>query len=224
MSIAGKGMLLTSMDIDPSHEAEFNRWYDREHLEERVAIDGFLEARRYIAQDGQPKYLSLYSTATFEVLDSPAYRTALANQTDWSKANIGRFKNMIRAVARITISSGIGRGAALGIIRLRPQAGHEETLRSALQDRLDPRDCDAIISMHLMESDPTLSKPLTENPSASAPGAGDWFVLIDATDIGAAAATMTSRFGTDAGLKATAISSGVYRLMWDLAKSDISPA
>jgi len=33
-------MLLTSMDIDPSDEAEFNRWYDR-NLEERVAIDGF---------------------------------------------------------------------------------------------------------------------------------------------------------------------------------------
>ena len=69
--------------------------------------------------DGNPKYLSLYSTETFEVLDSPAYRTALANQTAWSKANIARFKNMIRAVARITVSRGTGRGAALGIIRLR---------------------------------------------------------------------------------------------------------
>ena len=102
MPLAGKGMLLTSMDIDAADEVEFNRWYDREHLEERVAIDGFLEARRYVAHDGQPKYLSLYSTETFEVLDSPAYRTALANQTDWSKATSRRFKNMIRAVARIT--------------------------------------------------------------------------------------------------------------------------
>ena len=47
-----KAMLLTSMDIDPSDDAEFNRWYDREHLEERVAIPGFLEARRYIAHRG----------------------------------------------------------------------------------------------------------------------------------------------------------------------------
>jgi hypothetical protein len=116
MPLAGKGMLLTSMDIDAAHEAEFNRWYDREHLEERVAIDGFLEARRYVAQDGNPKYLSLYSTETFEVLDSPAYRTALANQTAWSKANIARFQNMIRAVARITVNRGTGRGAALGIV------------------------------------------------------------------------------------------------------------
>src|SRR5438874_1319388 len=103
MPMAGKGMLLTSMNIDAVDEAEFNRWYDREHLEERVAIDGFLEARRYVAHDGKPKYLSLYSTVTFEALDSPAYRTALANQTDWSKANIARFENMIRAVARISI-------------------------------------------------------------------------------------------------------------------------
>ena len=120
MPMAGKGMLLTSMNIDAVDEAEFNRWYDREHLEERVAIEGFLEARRYVAHDGNPKYLCLYSTETFEVLDSPAYRTALANQTAWSKANIARFKNMIRAVARITISRGTGRGAALGIVRLRP--------------------------------------------------------------------------------------------------------
>src|ERR1700719_601064 len=119
MPLAGQGMLLTSMDIDPSVEAEFNRWYDREHLLERVAIDGFIEARRYLAHAASPKYLSLYSTLAFEVLDSPAYRTALANQTEWSRKTIARFANMIRAVARITISRGQGRGAALGIIRLR---------------------------------------------------------------------------------------------------------
>src|ERR1700710_728605 len=134
MPLAGQGMLLTSMDIDPSDDVDFNRWYDREHLEERVAIPGFLEARRYIAHQGSPKYLSLYSTATFEVLDSPAYRKALASQTAWSKANIARFKNMIRAVARITISRGTGRGAVLGIIRLRPDPAAKDALRTALHD------------------------------------------------------------------------------------------
>src|ERR1700716_540889 len=154
MPLAGKGMLLTSMDIGASDEAEFNRWYDREHLEERVAIDGLLEARRYVPQEGRPKYLSLYSTETFEVLDSPAYRTALANQTDWSKANIARFKNMIRSVARITVSRGQGRGAALGITPPRPSPGGAQTIRAALQDQLDPQALDGIISMHLIEGDP----------------------------------------------------------------------
>ena len=220
MPMAGKGMLLTSMDIDASDEAEFNRWYDREHLEERVAIDGFLEARRYVAEEGKPKYLSLYSTATFDVLDSPAYRTALANQTEWSKANIARFKNMIRAVARITISRGTGRGAALGIIRLRPPDRGDEELRAALRQQLDPAKLDGIISMHLIESDPTLSKPITDDPSAPNPGAGDWFVLIDATDVNAVPAA-TARINDNATFKSLIVSSGVYTLMWDLANSDL---
>jgi len=219
MPMAGKGMLLTSMDIDAAHEAEFNRWYDREHLEERVAIDGFLEARRYIAHVGKPKYLSLYSTATFEVLDSPAYRTALANQTKWSKANIARFKNMIRAVARITVSRGQGRGAALGILRLRPSAGSDGRLRAALQEKLDPEQLDGIISMHLIESDPTLSKPITDDPSAPNPGAGDWFVLIDGTHVNAISAAIAARFTGSAFEQG--ISTGSYHLMWDLARSDL---
>jgi hypothetical protein len=220
MPMAGKGMLLTSMNIDAAHEAEFNRWYDREHLEERVAIEGFLEARRYVAHEGNPKYLSLYSTETFEVLDSPAYRTALANQTAWSKANIARFKDMIRAVAHITISRGTGRGAALGIVRLRPPSGGEDKLRAALQEQLDPAGLDGIISMHLIESDPALSKPITDNPSAANPGAGDWFVLIDASDVGAVPPA-AARFSDNAAFKPLLITNGVYRLMWDVAKSDI---
>ena len=60
------------------------------------------------------------------VLDSPAYRTVLANPTAWSKTTMARFKNMIRAVARITISRGQGRGAALGVVRLRPSAESKE--------------------------------------------------------------------------------------------------
>src|SRR3954467_6951783 len=151
MPLAGKGMLLTSMDVDPADQPEFNRWYDREHLQERVAIDGFLEARRYVAHAASPKYLSLYSTVTFEVLDSPAYRNALANQTDWSRKNISRFRNMIRAVARITISRGQGRGAALGTVRLRPAGEGRDELRLQLQQGLDRQLIDGIISMHLIE-------------------------------------------------------------------------
>ena len=221
MPIAGKGMLLTSMDVDPAHEADFNRWYDREHLEERVAIDGFIEARRYIAVEGSPKYLSLYSTETFEVLESPAYRKALASQTAWSKENIARFKNMIRGVARITLSHGKGRGAVLGIVRVRPVDGGHDKLREALRTALDPQSTDGLISMHVIENDPVLSKPLTDTASDSDPGAGDWFVLIDATDVVPARAA-TMRLTDNIAFKPVVISSGVYRLLWDIAKADIS--
>ncbi len=221
MPLAGKGMLLTSMDIDPSDEAEFNRWYDREHLEERVAIDGFLEARRYVARQGSPKYLCLYSTETFDVLDSPAYRAKLANPTDWSKKTMARFKNMIRAVGRITISRGQGRGAALGIVRLRPAAGGEDRLRAALREKLDPGMSDGIISMHLIESDPVLSRPISDDPSVSNPGAGDWFVLIDGTHMNAVSEALAARFAGSAFESGIKILAGSYNLMWDLARSDL---
>ena len=87
------------------------------------------------------------------MLDSAAYRTALASPTDWSKATMARFRNMIRAVARITISRGQGRGSALGVIRLRPAPDGANRLRAALRDKLDPAGLDGIISMHLIESD-----------------------------------------------------------------------
>ncbi len=217
-------MLLTSMDIDPADEADFNRWYDREHLSERVAIEGFLEARRYVAHLGSPKYLCLYSTATFGVLDSPAYRAALLNPTDWSKVNLARFKNMIRAVAHITISRGQGRGAALGIVRVRPTGGGADGLRNALRAKLDPEELDGIVSMHLIESDPALSRPITKDPPVPGPGAGDWFVLIDGTDVKAISAAIGARFDGRAAFRGgTQISAGNYNLMWDLANSDIQP-
>jgi hypothetical protein len=221
MPLAGKGMLLTSMDIEPTDEADFNRWYDREHLRERVAIEGFLEARRYVAQQGSPKYLCLYSTATFDVLDSPAYRAALMNPTEWSKANLARFKNMIRTIARITISRGEGRGAALGIVRLRPIVGSEDNMRASVGEKLEPEKLDGIISMHLIESDPALSIPLTDQ-AVSNPGAGDWFVLIDATNVNVASAAIAARFtGPAAFPTGTVVTAGSYKLIWDLARSDI---
>jgi hypothetical protein len=220
MPISGKGMLLTSMDVDAADETDFNRWYDREHLEERVAIDGFLEARRYVAHNGSPRFLFLYSTKTIEVLDSPAYRARLDNSTEWSKKTMARFKNMIRVVSRITASRGVGRGARLGIVRLRPEAGREQALRTALTAKLDPGTLDGIISMHLLESDAKLSGTTAETRSAG--GAADWFVLIDGTSVSAVSEIMAARFiGTAAPAYAAQVSSGIYELLWDITKSDI---
>ena len=199
MPLAGKGMLLTSMDIDPSDEADFNRWYDREHLEERVAIDGFLEARRYVAHQGRPKYLCLYSTATFDVLDSPAYRAALANPTDWSTRDHGEIpQDDSRGRARHDQPRAGSRGGARHHPPS-PPAGGEDALRAALRENLDPAASDRIISMHLIESDPALSRPITNNSAAADPGAGDWFALIDGTDVNAVSAVLTARLRGSSG-------------------------
>jgi hypothetical protein len=223
MPLAGKGMLLTSMNIDVPNEPDFNRWYDREHLEERVAIEGFLEARRYVAHAANPKYLSLYSTETLDVLDSPAYRARLANQTEWSRRNMAHFKDMLRVVARITISNGAGRGAALGVVRLRPTPENAGAWRDALQEKLAPQQREGIISMHLLESEPELSGATADIPAVRNEGARDWFVLVDGTHVSAVSALIAERFtGPAAAPFPPPVSVGTYSLMWDLAKSDIA--
>jgi hypothetical protein len=94
-------------------------------------------------------------------------------------------------------------------------------LRTELRQKLDPGQLDGIISMHLIESDPTLSKPLTDDRSASNPGAADWFVLIDGTHVDATSAAIATRFTGSAFEPGIKISAGTYNLMWDLAKTDI---
>jgi len=132
------------------------------------------------------------------------------------------FKNMIRAVARITASRGTGRGAVLGIVRLRPE-GNADELRKTLLQRLEPKELDGIISMHLLESDAKLSGPTKELPAAGNAGASDWFVLVDGTNVGAVSSVLAARFTGNAVPQHTRqISSGLYELMWDLAKSDIA--
>ena len=69
---------------------------------------------------------------------------------------------------------------------------------------------------------PRCPKPLADNPAASEPGAGDWYVLIDGTDIAAIESAIAASHRPR--LKSAVVSTGVYRLMWDLAKSDISAA
>ncbi|UOD51079.1 DUF4286 family protein [Orrella daihaiensis] len=217
MPISGKGILITSMNINPTHEDEFNLWYDREHIAERVSIEGFLEARRYQAIDANPKYFATYTTNRFEDLSSAAYQQALANQTEWSKTNIARFKDMIRVVGRITVSRGQGRGAAMTVVRLRPKLHLAEQVRQSLAATLDPGSLPGMISIHLIESDPELSKSLTE-PDKPNPGAADWFVLIEGTSVSASRQFAHERFADDG---YELISSGSYQLLWDLAKAEL---
>jgi hypothetical protein len=205
------------MDVDPADEQDFNLWYDREHLAERVGIEGFLEARRWIAEKAPTKYFCTYSTDRFEALSSPAYKKVLASQTDWSKKHIARFRNFGRVVGRVSASRGQGRGAVLGVVRLRPDGRDNEALRARLRELLDPGMLPGIISLHLVESDPELSKNLN-NPDEANPGAGDWYVLIDGTDAAAARRLIETRFESPG---APVVSTATYRLMWDLAKSEL---
>jgi hypothetical protein len=93
------GLLLFMTDIDTAHEAEFHRWYEEEHLAERMAIPGFISARRFEAIEGSPKYLALYDLETPDVLQSAAYRHIVgAGKSLWTKRMESLFINGRRNV------------------------------------------------------------------------------------------------------------------------------
>src|SRR2546430_3615241 len=81
----GTGLLMVWADVPADKEAEFNRWYNEEHLAERLAIPGFLDGARYEAVQGGPKHLAVYELESPAVLESAAYKDVQASPTPWTQ-------------------------------------------------------------------------------------------------------------------------------------------
>jgi hypothetical protein len=219
MLMKGAGMLCTSMDIDPGDETEFNRWFDKEHMEERVRIPGFFDARRYESLAGFPHYLNLYETKSLNVFNSSVYRERLASQTKWSLKIMGRFKNFNRIVGQISVSQGFGHGAYVGLVWLKPAGAREDDLRNwfALKEFPILIEMDEILSIHVLEPDPVLSGP----PPGVSPSAtqgekgGHWIVIVEGTNSKIVSDVCQERFTTvifkELGM-AKEIHSGLYKL------------
>lgn len=99
MAEKSPGLLLVMMEIPPEHEEEFNRWYNEEHLPERLSIPGFVRARRFRAIEGGPKYLALYDLESPDVLDTDEYKYWTGEgKTEWTEKILGRLSDFARNV------------------------------------------------------------------------------------------------------------------------------
>ncbi len=58
----GQAILVVMMEVDPAHEDDFNRWYNDEHLPERLEIPGYVSARRFKLEEGEGvlRYLCIW--------------------------------------------------------------------------------------------------------------------------------------------------------------------
>jgi hypothetical protein len=75
------GILAIFNDCRLGREAEFEAWFQGEHLIERLAVPGFLFGRRHKAIAGAPGYFNFYMVETPEVLTSKPYLERLDNPT-----------------------------------------------------------------------------------------------------------------------------------------------
>jgi len=186
MSLKRVGMLCTRMDVDSTDVAEFNRWFDKEHMEERVRIPGFLDARRYVAITGAPKYLNLYETESLTVFDSPEYRQRTCQPNPMVDEDDGKVQELSSGVGQINISQGFGHGCFVAFTWLKPVDGQEKKAKRVVcpPGISNTNQTDDILSAHVLESDARLSGP---PPGVSAPErknekANDWFVIVEGTD------------------------------------------
>ena len=81
----GGTIMVVMMQVDPEHEAEFNRWYDEEHLLERLEIPGYISARRFKLEegtDGMLNFLCIWELEDASPLQSEMYQQQRARMTD----------------------------------------------------------------------------------------------------------------------------------------------
>ena len=81
----GRGLLMVYVDMPAELEDEFNIWYDEEHIPERLALPGVLNAARYVAQQGGPKYLACYELDQPEVYFSDPWKKLGENPSEGTK-------------------------------------------------------------------------------------------------------------------------------------------
>jgi hypothetical protein len=106
------GILAIFNDCRAGREAEFEAWFQGEHLMERLAVPGFLFGRRHQAISGAPGYFNFYMVETPEVLTSKFYLERLDNPTPMTRTIMSEvFINMNRTVCRRIARRGACRGA-----------------------------------------------------------------------------------------------------------------
>ncbi|AUL14228.1 DUF4286 family protein [Bordetella bronchiseptica] len=138
-----KALLLVSMEPPAGMEAEFNDWYDTEHLPERAGLPGFETALRYVCVAGWPRYLALYDLSNIEVLDDKPYQDVSGERfSPWSKRVLNRVRGQSRMAAqqvypRQAITQRAPRLLLLRFVglTLQHEADLVSTLRSAFSNR-----------------------------------------------------------------------------------------
>ena len=80
----GTTIMAVMMQVDPEHEEEFNRWYDEEHLLERMEIPGYISARRFKLEEGEGmlNFLCIWELEDASPLQSEEYQRQRERMTD----------------------------------------------------------------------------------------------------------------------------------------------
>ena len=93
-----QGLLVSAMNVTREADAEFNAWYDTEHLPRLAQIPGVICARRYTSPGVGHKYVATYHLTSPEVCASAEWQAV--NDTPWAKKILPHLRDRLRLVLR----------------------------------------------------------------------------------------------------------------------------
>ena len=134
MPLLGSAAMLLCFDVDPGAIGEHDEWHTHEHLPERLSIPGFLRGTRWVALQGEPRYVVLYEVERLDTLASPAYLERLNAPTPWTQRIMPHYRGMRRGLCSVQGSRGFGMGHAALLVRFSPEAGAAASLRKWLAE------------------------------------------------------------------------------------------
>ncbi|HXW42936.1 MAG TPA: hypothetical protein VEK75_17135 [Xanthobacteraceae bacterium] len=153
------GILAIFHNCRAGHEAEFEAWYQGEHLIERLAVPGFVFGRRYQGVAPTPGYFCFYLVEAPAVLTSKPYLQRLDNPTPATRKMMSDvFVDMNRTVCRRLARRGHFRGAFAVVARFSGRAD-DTALAGALEKLVaDPAVAGGEIWAALAAADMPVSK------------------------------------------------------------------
>ncbi|HEV7819863.1 MAG TPA: hypothetical protein VGO84_01710 [Burkholderiales bacterium] len=93
-----QGLLVSAMNVAPEAEAEFNEWYEQEHLPSLARIPGVVCARRFTSPGAGHKYVATYHLASPDVCASKAWHDA--SSTPWTEKMKPHMQDRLRLVLK----------------------------------------------------------------------------------------------------------------------------
>jgi hypothetical protein len=223
MPLLGQAAMVLSFDIVPEAITEHDDWHTHEHLPERLSIPGFVRGTRWISVRGQPRYLVLYEVEQLATLTSEAYLARLNDPSPWTSKMMPFYRGMSRGFCSVTGSFGVGLGHSCMLIRFKPAAGADSSLRAWLKGILPGLPAQSGIgSVHLLEG--ALTPAMTNEQRMRGADAGvDWALLLLGYSQGALASLVQGELGA-AQLEsqgATEVLDAMYRMDYTLADREV---
>ena len=103
----GTTILVVMMEVDEADDEVFNKWYDEEHLPERMSVPGYVSARRFMLEPGDPRnnggvlrYLCIWEMEDESPLVSQIYNDQNANPSPTKEAAGAVVKQRARGLYR----------------------------------------------------------------------------------------------------------------------------